>query len=212
MEIINYEGIIMKIKAIIFLVLYMVFNYKVTAQNNEKISEIIFWAPNKEINLNILNTTSLLDLLNKYEVHTILDLRIFSGYDKESHSLYFYTHSDGLNYDDDEIVFDPGYNFSRNYRSIFEKIAYTNSFFTIVVNGKIVMNGLNRVFHDLSILIEYDDDDIPKIYYELDYSFRICYKFYRPFKYYTREDIVKEKVLYIKELDDYYKRQKSPCQ
>ncbi|MBR6143754.1 MAG: hypothetical protein IKQ23_05660 [Treponema sp.] len=195
----------MKIKAIIILGLCMIFNYAAIAQNNEKISEIIFWAPNKELNLDILNSKSLLDLLNRYEVHTILDLRIFTGYDKESHSLYFYTHSDNLDYSDDDIVFDPGYNFSKNYYSIFKKIAYQNSFFSVVVNGKIVMNGLNRVYHDLPIKFEHDDDDIPKIHYELDYSFRICYKFYCPFKDYTKEDIKKEKVLYIKELDDYYK-------
>lgn len=199
----------MKLKPIIILVIFMVLNYSVSAQNNEKISEIIFWAPDKELNLNVLNSTSLVDLLNKYEVHTILDLHIFSGYDKDSHSLYFYTHSDLLNYADDEIVFDPGYNFSRHYRSIFEKIAYQNSFFSIVVNGQIVMNGLNRVFHDSPIKFEHDDDDIPKIHYELDYSFRICYKFYCPFEDYTRKDIEKEKTLYIKELDDYFKSQKN---
>lgn len=174
------------------------------AEKNNNISEIIFWSPNSELSLEILNSTSLLELLNKYDVHVILDLHLFSKYDKESNSLYLYTHSDNLDYNSDEFVFNPAYNFMRSYRSVFSKISYRNSLFSIVVDGKIVMNGLNRVFHDSPTKFEYDDVDIPKIYYEQDNSFRICYKFYKPFKHYNEMEKRKEKVLYIKELDDYF--------
>lgn len=200
---------IMKKKLIIPMVLCMVFGFTCAAQKkehvkNNKISEIIFWSSNTDLNLELLNSTMLSELLQKYDVHTILDLHLFSSYNKESHSLYLYTHSDEINYSDDEIIFNPEYNFQRSYRSIFEKIAYQNTFFSIVINGKIVMNGLNRIYHYSPIEFEYDDADIPKIYYERDNSFRICYKFWLPFKYYTEEDKIKEKVLYIKELDDYF--------
>lgn len=174
--------------------------------NPKKLCEIIFWDNDDNLSINILNSESLENLLNTYSIHTILDFRLFSEYDREENSLYFYPYTKKINISKDEIVLNTEYNVAKSYMSIFDKISYGNNYFSIIVDGRIILNGLNRIGHYSPIPEEFDDIDIPKIILENNVRLRICYQYWTLFEQYTPMQKEKEKKLYVKEIEEVFRK------
>lgn len=198
-------------RRILFIMMALIIGQNVFAEKaNKKISEILFWSENKELTLKELETKSLKELLDKYDVHFVLDMALFKKYEKETNSLYFNYCNIKNNYDEDDIEYynNPEVNIFYSYRAIFEKIAFKNTFFSIVVDGKIVMNGINRIQPLSAVKMKYDDADIPKLILEDKdiVRLRICYDFISPYESYSKDQKIKEKKLYIKELDYFFNK------
>ena len=71
-------------RRILFIMMALMIGQNVFAEKaNKKISEILFWSENKELTLKELETKSLKELLDKYDVHFVLDMALLRSMKKK---------------------------------------------------------------------------------------------------------------------------------
>ncbi|MCL2801912.1 MAG: hypothetical protein FWD28_09175 [Treponema sp.] len=167
-------------------------------------NEIIFWKYNESLTFDMLNK-NLEDVLKYFESYVIIPLDVFE--------YYFW----------DENILSMKYEIYENYRENIREL-YMDSdkgsiFFSIIVNNKIVFNGLNRIMPIPAQMQAYDGLGIPfinshisnnkkNVYFSItyfDFFHRSIYDYFNESNRINRLGVHMDlDALFVKEIYDYF--------
>ena len=167
-----------------FIVLILFFSeiFMVCAKSNEN-SYIIFWDYNSNLTMDYLNSTSLSECLKNFDSYIRIDLSDFTSFNADSKTLLLKSKMNVA--------------LLKKFEEQFNKSREGKLFFTIAIDNKKILNGLNRV--SLQFLIPSNYFSIDQNDYLMIYSFKK--KYFRIANIYNFDEEYKNSCLDSKTVD-----------